>query len=163
MEKLPEFVSTLLNHDGFMLLFWALIASPLGLWQVWYFRDKKALTEAELIQISNEFEGINSTYVVFSVVVLLPLLVLSVTLFSSVALAWIPLMFGLRLFPLMFVIFATYGIYQALFAIYKGVYPVGKPVSFIYDDKVVLRRAAKRQIGISLGVYVALILLAWIY
>jgi hypothetical protein len=163
MEKLPEFLSTLLNHDGFMFLFWALIASPLALWQVWYFRDKKALTEAELIKLSNKFEGINSTYFVFSVVVLLPLLFLSVTLFSSVAMAWIPLIFGLRLFPLMFVIFAAYGIYQALFAIYKSVYPMGKSMSYIYDDKAAIHRAARLQIVISLGVYVALILFVWLY
>jgi hypothetical protein len=98
MELFSSFVSTLLNHDGFMFVFWAVIASPLALWQVWYFRDKKALSEAELIEISNEFEGINSTYFVFSIVVLLPLLYLSVTLLSSVAMAWIPLIFGLRLF-----------------------------------------------------------------
>jgi hypothetical protein len=163
MENFPDFVSTLLNHNGFMFLFWALIASPIALWQVWYFHGKNALSEAELIKISSEFEGINSSYFVFSVVVLPPLLYLSVTLFSPVAMAWIPLIFGIRLFPLTFVIFAAYGIYQALFAIYKGVYPMGKPISYIYDNRTVIRRAAKLQIGISLGVYVALSLLARLY
>jgi hypothetical protein len=162
MEMSLEFVSKWLNDDGFMFLFWAVIASSITLWKMWYFWNRNPLSEAALITISNEFEGINFSYFVFSVFVALPFLVFSLRLFSSITIAWVPFIFGIRLFPLFFVIFAASGFAHALFAIYKGVYPTGKSMSYIYDEKSKIHRLAILQIWISLFIYVVLSLLVWL-
>jgi hypothetical protein len=162
MERFSEFVSTLLSNDVFLMLFWALISSPIALWQMWYFRGKKQLSETELINISSEFEGINSSYVGFSLIVLIPLLFLSMMLFLSVGKNWTPLIFGIRLFPLIIVISAAYGIHQGSFAIYKGVYPMAKSLSYIHDEKSIIRRVAKLQIIMGLVAYGVLFLWAMV-
>lgn len=133
---------------------------PLALGHTWFFRKSKELSEPELMGISSEFEGINGNYIGFHLVVFLPLLFLAVMLFLSVGKEWMPLMLGLRLFPLVFVICAVYGFFQASFAIYMGVYPMGRSLLYIYDEKSVIRRAAKIQIMICLVTYSALFLWA---
>jgi hypothetical protein len=162
MDKLSDFFSTLLRNDSFVVLLSTLVALPIALWQTWYFRGKKGLSESELKDISKDFDGINGNYVGFHLVVLMPLLFLSLVLFLSIGKDWMPVVFGIRFFPAVFFISAAYGLFQGLFAIFKGVYPMGKSLLYVHDDKSIINRVAKTQIVIAFSTFIGLIFWALI-
>jgi hypothetical protein len=153
-------ISTLTQNDTFMLIFWSLLASPIGLWHLWYFRGKKGLSENELAKISRKFRGINSSYTLFTFL-LMPLILVPALLLSRVSVFWIPIISGVRFFPLAFMIFAGCAIYQGLFALSKGVYPTVKSLSYVYDETPRIRFVAKYQILI--GVAVDLLIGVWVW
>ncbi len=153
-------ITKLIQNDSFMFVFWNLLASPIGLWHLWYFRGKKGLSENELVNISHKFKGINSSYTI-STILLILLILIPTFLFSRVSEYWIPITSGVRLFPLAFIIFAGCAIYQGLFALSKGVYPTVRSSSYIYDEVSRIRFVAKFQIMI--GVAVDLLIGLWVW
>ncbi len=154
MEKVLIILSTLTHNHNFMLWFWFFATIPVAIWQVFYFPAKKQLTEKELAEISPEFKNINADYVVFSIFAIglligFPLLVLAPSLDK-----WAVQNFGIEFYPSMTMFSAGYGIYQGLFALIKGVYPMAKSLTYAYDDAAKVRRAAKYQIVISIAAVV---------
>ena len=64
----------------------------------------------------------------------------------------------IRFYPVGVVFAVGYGIYQGMFALRKGVYPMAKSLLYIYDDKARIRSIAKYQILIALTTFCVAIL-----
>ena len=149
MEKISIVFSILTHDHEFMKWFWGFAILPVGMWHLYYFPSKKQLTEKELIEVSSDFEGINGYYIGFSIVALclfvgFPLLVISPSLDN-----WAMQKFGMEFYPSFAMIGAGYGMYQGSFALIKGVYPMARSLSYVYDDRAKINRIAKKQILIS--------------
>ncbi len=153
-------ISTLAQNEKFMLVFWTLLASPIGLWHLWYFRGKKELSENELVKISHKFRGINSDFTL-STILLILLILIPAFFISRVSKFWIPITSGIRLFSIAFISFAGCAIYQGLFALSKGVYPTVKSLTYVYDEVSRIHLVAKYQILI--GIIVDLLIGVWIW
>ena len=101
----------------------------------------KGLGAKELAGISPNFKNIISDYVVFSLVAIMIILAPMWMMMSSLD-KWALLNYGRRFYPSFVFFFSGYGIYQALVAITKGVYPMGNILYFVYDDVKRIRHAA---------------------
>ena len=162
MEK-GIIIFSILTHDhDFMMWFWLFATMPVGGWHMFYFPSNKQLTEKQLSEISSDFEEINGTYIGFSILAIglligFPLMVIAPGLDK-----WSILNYGMKFYPSIVFINAGYGIYQGLFALMKGVYPMAKSLSYVYDDRVKINRIAKYQILISVSavIFVALFFFA---
>lgn len=149
MEKVTIIFSTLIHSDDFMYIFWGSLGMLNMFWDSIRLRSE-VLSEEKLVEIDRKFRGIKSNYTTFSiiwisVVFLLPIL----TIFQSID-SWAVETYGRRFFPAIVYFFSGYGIYQALFALSKGVYPMGKMLVFKYADEKVIRSFAKEHIIFSL-------------
>jgi hypothetical protein len=156
MEKASIIFSVLIHSDEFMYLFWGalgIINMSLGT----YLLKSKGLGEKELTEISPKFKNINSDYIVFSFFAIM-LIIAPVLLMMSGTDKWAMANYGRRFYPAIAFFCSGYGIYQALFAIFKDVYPMGKILYFIYDDIKVIRRAAKIHIISSVALFALSIL-----
>jgi len=151
MDK-AAIIFSILTHDyEIMLWFWVIVTFPVGFWHLFYFPSKTHISEKELTEISPEFKSINSEYIVFSIFaiglfMMFPLLVLAPSWDK-----WSVLKYGIRFYPSILSFTAGYGIYQGLFALIRGVYPMAKSLNYVYDDKAKIRRIAKYQILISVS------------
>jgi hypothetical protein len=151
MEKASLIFSILTHDHDFMMWFWLFITMPVGGWHLFYFWSKKQLTEKQLIEISADFEGINGTYIGFSIVAIGLLIGFPFMVLAPGLNKWALLNYGMKFYPSVVFINAGYGIYQSLFALMKGVYPMAKSLSYIYDDKAKIHSVAKYQILISIA------------
>ena len=160
MEKASIIFSVLIHSDEFMYLFWgALGILNMGLGS--FLLKSKALGEKELAEISPNFKNIISDYVVFSLFAII-LIIAPIWMMMSGLNNWALTNYGRKFYPSFVFFFSGYGIYQALFAITKGVYPMGKILYFIYDDVKSIRRAAKIQIISSVSLFVLSVLVFFI-
>ncbi len=151
MEKVSIIFSTLTHNHDFMLWFWFFATMPVAIWHVLYFSSKKQLTEKELTEISPEFKNINADYVVFSVFAIGLLMAFPLLVLAPGWDKWAVQKFGIEFYPSMTMFSAGYGIYQGLFALIKGVYPMAKSLTYAYDDAAKIRRVARYQIVISIS------------
>ena len=158
MEKVPIIFSTLTHDFEFMLWFWVIATFPTGLWHTFYFPPNTHLREKDLMETSPEFKNINSEYLVFSIFALGLLMLFPILVLTPHLDKWSMLNYGIRFYPSYLSITAGYGIYQGLFALIKGVYPMGKFFSYVYDDKTKIRRIAKYQILISIASVIFVVL-----
>ena len=154
MEKALIIFSILIHNYDFMFLFCMFITFPVGMWHIFYFPSKSRFNEKALAEISPEFKNINSDYIVFSVfavafLMLFPLLVLAPSWDK-----WAMLNYGIKFYPSIIFFNAGYGIYQGLFALIKGVYPMAKSLTYAYDDKAKIQRIGKYQIIISISAFI---------
>ena len=150
MEKAAIVFSALTHDFEIMLWFWGLITLPVGIWHIFYFPRDKQFTAKQLAEISPRFKDLDSNYMVYSFIgiglfMLLPYLIV----YHQVD-AWSVANFGMRFYPGITVFTVGYAIYQATFALYAGVYPMAKSLSYAYDEKAVIDRVAKHQIIIAL-------------
>jgi hypothetical protein len=149
METASMILSRLIQSDEVMYLFWGVLGA-LNLFFGSFLLKGEHLNEEELTKKSPDFKHINSDYMIFSVIAIAILfLLLGMTWSRFDNWAWVN--YGRKFYPSVVFLFSAYGIYQALFALSKGVYPMGRMLSFIFDDGEVIRRAAKRQIISSIG------------
>ncbi len=118
---------------------------------MFYFPSKKQLTEKQLLEISPSFENINGEYIGFSIAAIALLIFAPMLLIESAVDPWALAHFGMRFYPWVVLFNVGYAIYQASFALYKGVYPMGKGLSYAYEDKAVIWRVAVQQIAIALA------------
>jgi hypothetical protein len=156
MEKASIIFSVLIHSDEFMYLFWGILGffnMILGS----FLLMSKSLGEKELVEISPDFKNINSDYIVFSIFAIM-LIITPILIMMSGLDKWALANYMRRFYPTFVFFFSGYGIYQALFAISKGVYPMGKILYFIYDDIKVIRRAAKIHIISSVVLFALSIL-----
>ncbi len=158
MEKFQFWFNMFMQNDTLMLFFWAVFSTPIGTWHLWYFRGKKNFSENELVKISRKFKGINSSYILFSIFGMIPLIIISLFFGLSTWNNWTAVRPGIKYFPVVFALSSGYGIYQGLFALIKGVYPRAKSLFYIYDEEVLIKRVAKYQILIAIAVDVIVIL-----
>lgn len=150
MDK-AAIIFSILTHDyDFMQIFWLFVSLPAGFWHLFSFPSKKQLTEKELVEISPTFKGIDSDYIIFSILGLGLLVLLPTFVFLPEVDHWAELNFGIRFYPSSAVFAVGYGISQGLFALFKGVYPRAKFLLYIYDEEVRIRRVAMYQILIAL-------------
>jgi hypothetical protein len=108
------------------------------LWPSLYFWSKKSYSEKELIQISPKFDGINGKNYAWTF------------LWIIIAMS---LIFGVKNkldFPVTVIVFSSLAIIHATFALYYGVYPVPKALSYYYADSLLTRRIAISQIVIAI-------------
>ena len=160
MEKASIIFSVLIHSDEFMYLFWGalgIINMSLGT----YLLKSKGLGEKELAEISPNFKNIISDYVVFSLFAIALIIALIWMMMSGLN-NWALTNYGRKFYPSFVFFFSGYGIYQALFAITKGVYPMGKILYFIYDDMKSIRRVAKIQIISSVALFVLSVLVFFV-
>jgi hypothetical protein len=157
MDKVAIIFSTLIHSDDFMYIFWGGLGMLNMFWDSIRLRSE-VLSEEKLVEIDRRFRGIKSNYTVFSifwifVVLLLPFL----TIFRDID-SWTVETYGRRFYPAMVYFFSGYGIYQGLFALSKGVYPMGRALFFQYADEKVIRSVAKEHIIVSLILFVVSVL-----
>ena len=160
MEKASIIFSVLIHSEEFMYLFWGILGffnMSLGS----FLLKSKALSEKELAEISPNFKNIISDYVVFSLFAIALIIALIWMMMSGLN-NWALTNYGRKFYPLFVFFFSGYGIYQALFAITKGVYPMGKILYFIYDDMKLIRRVAKIQIISSVALFVLSVLVFFV-
>ncbi len=153
MEKVSIMFSALTHDFKFMSWFWLIVTFPVGLWHIFYFPTKKQLKEKELVEISPKFYGIDDEYLVFSLLGIGLLIFLPIYIFITYVDPWSLSTFGIKFYPSLTVISVGYGIFQGLFALLKGVYPMAKSLSYAYDEQDIIRRIAKYQIFIALATF----------
>jgi hypothetical protein len=158
MEKLSIIFSVLAHDYKFMGFFWLFITMPVGIWHIFFFHRKKSLTEKELIEISLRFSGIDLRYMIFSVIWILGVMVFPFITFSSRLDHWSLINHGIRFYPLVVWFTAGYGIYQGLFALLSGVYPMTRTLSYVHGDISLIRSVAKYQILISIVALIIVVL-----
>ncbi len=154
MEKISIIISILTHDPEFMRWFWLFAALPAGIWHVFYFPSNKQLSEKQLVEISSEFEGTNGNYIGFSVIAICLLMGFPLMVLAPGLDKWSMQKFGIEFYPSSTMFGAGYGIYQGLFALMKGVYPMGTSLSYAYDDKAKINRVAKYQILIAISVMI---------
>ena len=158
MEK-ASIIFSILTHDyGFMMIFWGMITLPVAMWNLWHFRSRKELTEKELIEISPHFADINVKYVIFGIFLFGGMMGVFIYTWFPKLDDWSLLNYGIRFYPSSVALSVSYGIYQGLFAILSGVYPMGKSLSYVYDVKSRIRRVGMYHILISIAAAVFVVL-----
>ncbi len=141
-----------------MLWFWAIVTFPVGFWHLWHFRSSKELTEKELAEISPKFAEVNARYILFSILWLGGIMGLFIFVVFQKLDNWAVLKYGIRFYPVSISFAVSYGIYQGLFALLSGVYPMGRTLSYVYDDTRRIRHVATRQILISIAAVIVVVL-----
>ena len=152
MEKASIIFSILIRNDDFMYLFWGglgLINILLGSFLI----RSKPMGEKELVEISPDYKNINADYMIFTLFAIF-LIGFPMLLMWSRLDKWAEMNYSRDFYPLFVFFFSGYGIYQAVFALSKGVYPMGKVMSFLYDDSNLIRRAARIHITSSSVLFV---------
>jgi len=151
MEKISIVISVMFHDSSFSMLVSCVVGFVVGFWHTFYPFRMRELKEKELVQISPSYQGINSQVVLFM------LLWLGSTyglLFLVRADDWSLSAYGVQFYPSIEILFAAYGVFQALFALWKGVYPQAKSLSYVYGDEKKIRRIAIVQIVIAIVVSV---------
>jgi hypothetical protein len=148
MERVILFFSALFQNENFLSFAWGFLGFVFGGWDTIYFWRRANLTEEELIKISPKYAGINGSYMGAGFLwffFMLPF-ILNISNINN----WAEANFGTIFFPSFAFFGLSYGIYQGAFAVYKGVYPQGKVLTYVYEDENLIRRVGKTQIYISL-------------
>jgi len=156
MEKASIIFSILIHNDSFMGIFWGFLGILNLSWGFFCLRAN-SLSEKELGEIDPRFENINLDYAIFSLFAACITLFLLFTMQSSLD-KWAMANYGREFYPVFVFFFSAYGIYQALFAIRKGVYPMGIIMSFQYAETTAVRRVAIYQITASTILFVVSVL-----
>ncbi len=157
MGRVSIVVSILLKDDGFMFIFWGILCGFNLFWDTYCFRSKH-LSENELVEISPDFKGINSHYLMFALLYYVFLICIPYLIFSPRLDSWSLMNYGRRFSPSFTFIFSGIGIYQGAFALTKGVYPQIKYFGYIYNDIKHIRRVAAYQIISSISLIVLSVL-----
>jgi len=161
MEKASNIFRVLINNNDFMLFFWFFFSIPSMFWESIRLRSK-VLSEEDLVEIDPKFKGIKSEYTAFGLFAIVVLLFLLTVVFPRFA-SWAMKTYERRFDPMLIFFFSGYGIYQAIFALRKGVYPMGKMLTFRYDDEKVIRRVAKEHILVSLVLFAGSVLFFFVF
>jgi len=158
MEKISIIFSVLIHSDEFMYLFWGILGF-FNLSSGSFFLKAKGVTEKQLKEISPVHEHVMYDYTVYSVYTVALTLVLTWIIMSSFN-DWALVNYGRKFYPSLVFSFSIYGVFTALFALSKGVYPIAQPrlLYFIYDDTKLIHRAAKLHIIISVVLLVMSVL-----
>jgi hypothetical protein len=127
---------------------WSLLGAGSGFWHLVYFWNKPDFSENELSKISTQFKGLDSTYM-FSFFLWF-LFGVGPALFTMTLDSWTLLHYGIRFYPTTSIIFATYGVFQGLFAVVTKVYPMGRLQRYVYGSGIDIVRIGKYQSMISL-------------
>lgn len=146
MEKATTILAILTHNYEFMWWFWGLVTLPVGFWHLFYFPAKKQLSQKELVEISSGYQGINSGYIIYSIVALFLIIGIPLLVLAPGWHQWAEQNYGLRFYPAIVFFTAGYGIYQGLFALVTGVYPMTRYLSYAYDEPAKIRRIALRHI-----------------
>ncbi len=149
MEKALIIFSVLIHSDEVMYLFWGILGL-LNLKAGSFLLKEKAVTENKLKEISPDHEHIMYDYTTYSVYTLALTFILTWIIMSSFN-DWALVNYGRKFYPSLIFGFSIYGVFTALFALSKGVYPIVQPrmLHFIYADGKLINRAAKLHIIIS--------------
>ncbi len=149
MEKASIIFSVLIHSDEFMYLFWGVLG-VLNLGAGSFLLKAKAVTGNKLKEISPDHEHIMYDYTTYGIYTLALTFVLTWIVMSSFN-DWALANYGRKFYPSLIFGFSIYGIFIALFAQSKGVYPIIQPkmLFFIYDDIKLVHRAVKLHIIIS--------------
>lgn len=158
MEKVSIIFSIVTHDYDFMMWFWLIATMPVGGWHLFYFPSSQLLSEKQLIEISSDFEGIDGSYMGFSILAIALLIGFPFMVLMPGLNKWSMLVYGIEFYPAIVLVNSGYGIYQSLFALMKGVYPMGKSSSYAYDDKAKISRIAKYQILISVSAVLFVVL-----
>ncbi len=150
MEKVSIIFSILTHDNEFMNLFCLFVSLPLGIWHTYCFPSEKQFTEKQLVEISPKFEGMDGNYIGFSVIALSLLIGIPAMILIPSLDKWAMQNYRIGFYPSYIMFGAGYGIYQSLFALMKNVYPMGKSLSYVYDEKAKIIKIAKYQILISI-------------
>src|SRR5574338_1628736 len=124
MEKALVIFSIVTHDHELMRWFWLFATLPAGLWHLWRFPSNKTLTQKQLVEISSRFTNIDSDYLVFSLLALTILVGLPLLVLAPAWDRWALQRFGIEFYPSITFFSAGYGIFQALFALLTGVYPM---------------------------------------
>jgi len=162
MEKTWIIFSVLIHSDEFMYLFWGVLG-VLNLRAGSFFLKGKEATENNLREISPEHEHIMYDYTTYSIYTLTLTFVLTWIMISSFN-DWALLNYGRKFYPSLVFGFSLYGVFTALFALSKGIYPIAQPrlLYFIYDDINLIHRAAKLHIIISVVLLIMSVLVFFV-
>jgi len=161
MEK-ALIIFSILTHDfNFMMVFCLIATMPTAIWHVWYFPNKNCFPERKLVEISQKFDGINSRYTASHFLWMLGLFVF-MAICIKIDIAWIMPNFAVRFYPMAVGASASYGIFQGLFAINSGVYPMSRLLSYAYDDIAKIKRIAQYQISICIAAFIIMVVFFFI-
>lgn len=146
MDKVGFIVSALLSNEGIQAFLWWIVGFGAVWWPQLYLIRHKRLTEEELRKISPSYAGIESEHYLWRI-----LWLLAAGLPSFVVGWWFTLEKTLRidvsfLMALLTLVYATSGMAEGMFAVRRGVYPVGRGRFFVYDDGAYLRRLGKIEV-----------------
>ena len=154
MEKVSIIFSVLIHSDEFMYLFWGILGF-LNLRSGSFLLKAKEVTEKQLKEISPAHEHVMYDYTFYSAYTLALTFVLTWIVTSSFN-DWALENYGRNFYPSFVFGLAIYGVFTALFALSRGVYPIVRPkmlVFFIYDDVKLINSAAKFHIIISVVLF----------
>jgi hypothetical protein len=113
----------------------------------------KYLSQSDLAKISPRFSSIDSEYNAFILpwaifVLLIPMLFLGTWINS-----WAIHNYGQWFYPIIVYLSSAYAVGEAVFALKRGVFPVGRLLKFRYGDEAAIRRVAKYQIVSSIVLF----------
>ena len=128
-----------------------MVSIPIGIWHTYYFQSIKHLTEDQLVEISPEFKGINANFAGFSVVAISLLIGFPLIAIAPSLDKWAMQNYGIGFYPTYIMFGSGYGIYQGLFALMTGAYPMGRLMGYVYDKRNKINYIARIQIVISVA------------
>ncbi len=149
MEKFYIIASVLFKDEDAGIFLWGGLGFICSIWHMFYFANEKQFDRVALVKISRKFSDINNhLFIIFMLWILsLGLLYLALSQINE----WSINTYGIQFHPMLTIYASSYGIFQAFFALSEDVYPQGKSLSFVYDDKEKIHHVAKRQISIALA------------
>ena len=146
----------------------AIVGFIVFLWPEMFMFRTERLVQAELIEISSEYDGINASYFVhilssFLIVILLALLLVIVRPFGMEKVG--------RIMPMwLVVVFSCLSSVRGMVAMKRGVYPTskffGSLTRYVYDDTGRVRRLGRLQVysaGIVAAVAILVGVVRWWY
>ena len=149
MDKISTIVSIVTHDYESMMWFWLIVTLPILFWSFIYLRTQIPLNEKQLVEKSPKYGEIDSQFstytIMFAVLYILPLWVVLSTVNE-----WSVQKFGIGFYPAFVFITFGFGIYESLFALIKGVYPLSNALKYIYGDETRIRHVAKSQILASI-------------
>ena len=155
MEKTWIILSVLLHSDEVMYFFWGVLGL-LNMSSGSYLIKAKRVTEKELEKISPDHKHIKYDFTVYGVYITTLTFILTWIMVSSFN-GWAMENYGRKFYSSFVFCLSAFGIFIALFAISKGIYPIVQPMRrmlyFIFEDFQIIRRAAIIHIIISIAIF----------
>ena len=133
------------HDESFSFLIFGIVGFLAGGWPIFYPFRMRLLSSNELEKISSTYKSIDVQYALFMVL----WFIFVEALISSRLNDWAIASYGVRYYPLMVFGLGSLGAFQALLALWKGVYPQYKNINYVYGDEKKIRRVAMIQIVIA--------------
>jgi len=147
MEKLSIVISDLFHNEEVSFLISGIVGFLVGTWPMLYPFRMRLLTEDELEKISPKFKWLDLQYILF-----MGLWFIFVRgLISSNLNDWAISTYGVGYYPFIEIAMAGFGLFHASLALWKGVYPQGRVMTYVYGDEKKIRRIAMAQIVIAIA------------